>query len=687
MIGFYCRKSIVQKGLSEWEKRGVEVEKEHTKDEKLALKIARDHLAEDPDYYKDWDAKEKILFEPKAPAKKSFYVKSEQFFIDLMKADRQGPHRYIRKYMRGGKAVYVYKEPEGKARVMKESELTDVKRLAELEHEHARRMVDNIKEVHPQDLDDLRKLSDLGHKPATKHLKEHYAIDREAEKLEEAVVPRVVADQDPIDKKLKGAELKHAHQAIDAVVKAEIFDRLRSHASNPLSTNLARDGITQISIMRAVKRKDNIREMLQELHKQMTSVDAAHVGLTSSQVASGGGYGSNTYDVTVKRLERNSEFLPVGYHKAHSRKGRSGDPNFKPHGIREHERKMEEKAQKERERAARERVKLEREHGALLAKHGESADDMISYFGGTSTMAEKVNLMKGIDKFFGKDFKFKEFKNDVTRTAPGVEVKIGSGFISDLARGNTYVGVTFSFIEKSTGAHITTASREITKKSDGSIFWYNSVFRRPDNKYLAKHPGMAKGLYGGVEKFLKDVTKNYPAEAKKNTVIKIGAANDGFGNGYKGGLVWANHYFDFASANTAASWKSTWKTTIRGYASRLGWSDAQTREITTKIDGFKYPYEFVKMGIPLTKAQAEAATRRSLDFDFNQIIKRSKKKKQAAGASGEGTVDLGAVINVANSMGWSCINYVNRKTGRSKHLNEKRAVYYGHAEPTRRRTA
>lgn len=32
-------------------KIGIEVEKEHTDDEKVAEKIARDHLAEDPHYY------------------------------------------------------------------------------------------------------------------------------------------------------------------------------------------------------------------------------------------------------------------------------------------------------------------------------------------------------------------------------------------------------------------------------------------------------------------------------------------------------------------------------------------------------------------------------------------------------------------------------------------------------------
>jgi len=54
-------------GDEKWIEVGTEVEMEHTNDRKRARKIALDHLAEDPDYYKDWKRKEKILFQPRAP--------------------------------------------------------------------------------------------------------------------------------------------------------------------------------------------------------------------------------------------------------------------------------------------------------------------------------------------------------------------------------------------------------------------------------------------------------------------------------------------------------------------------------------------------------------------------------------------------------------------------------------------
>jgi len=49
-----------------WEDVGTKVEMEHTKNTAIARKIAQDHLQEDPDYYKDWKNKEKILFQKKA---------------------------------------------------------------------------------------------------------------------------------------------------------------------------------------------------------------------------------------------------------------------------------------------------------------------------------------------------------------------------------------------------------------------------------------------------------------------------------------------------------------------------------------------------------------------------------------------------------------------------------------------
>lgn len=61
---------------------GTSVEMEHTSDEKTARKIAMDHLDEDPDYYKDWNAKEKILFQPRAP--RSEKIKKAMGYIGPM---------------------------------------------------------------------------------------------------------------------------------------------------------------------------------------------------------------------------------------------------------------------------------------------------------------------------------------------------------------------------------------------------------------------------------------------------------------------------------------------------------------------------------------------------------------------------------------------------------------------------
>lgn len=54
-------------------KAGMRVEAEHTDNAATARKIALDHLDEDPDYYKDWKDKEKILFRRKAPNIKKAY--------------------------------------------------------------------------------------------------------------------------------------------------------------------------------------------------------------------------------------------------------------------------------------------------------------------------------------------------------------------------------------------------------------------------------------------------------------------------------------------------------------------------------------------------------------------------------------------------------------------------------------
>lgn len=47
--------------------KGMQVESEHTKIPEEQKKIAKDHLKESPNYYKDWNAKEKLLFKKEVP--------------------------------------------------------------------------------------------------------------------------------------------------------------------------------------------------------------------------------------------------------------------------------------------------------------------------------------------------------------------------------------------------------------------------------------------------------------------------------------------------------------------------------------------------------------------------------------------------------------------------------------------
>ena len=64
--------AVIQRQL----KKGTEVEQEHTKDRKVAAEIARDHLAELPDYYTELEKVEKNVKEEEeyyAPGPDSTY--------------------------------------------------------------------------------------------------------------------------------------------------------------------------------------------------------------------------------------------------------------------------------------------------------------------------------------------------------------------------------------------------------------------------------------------------------------------------------------------------------------------------------------------------------------------------------------------------------------------------------------
>lgn len=108
---------------------GIEVEFEHTNNKEIAEKIARDHLAEFPNYYSALLKMEKIL-EKEKPMKKAFIKIYDNIYIDLQKAKKMpiGTVSKGKKKVAEGKWVLVKpddnknKEDEDKKKVKSEKE-------------------------------------------------------------------------------------------------------------------------------------------------------------------------------------------------------------------------------------------------------------------------------------------------------------------------------------------------------------------------------------------------------------------------------------------------------------------------------------------------------------------------------------------------------------------------------------
>lgn len=84
---------------------GIKVEMEHTNNKLLAEKIARDHLSEFPDYYSNLKTMEDKM---KKPMKKSFMKIFDNLFVKMDKADKAGPHKYIKRMPKPTGKGYIY---------------------------------------------------------------------------------------------------------------------------------------------------------------------------------------------------------------------------------------------------------------------------------------------------------------------------------------------------------------------------------------------------------------------------------------------------------------------------------------------------------------------------------------------------------------------------------------------------
>ena len=612
----------------------------------------------------------------------SLYHRSEKFYLDLFKSRTV---KYLRKYKRGNKWIYIYKDSKGKHRPLHSEAVGHLESAAELGHAYATDLIRNARPYNEEKLALLREASDLGHGPAKEKLSS-MGIDRNQEKLEERLIPGLFKER-LFDTDL-GDRKEEAVTAIRRALDLKIFGYLSGHTRSEAYKKLNDAGINLQSVMGEISRRGSIHGMLIELERQMKKVDEAHGGISfaNSSANSAGGYGNLGYKAVISNLQNTRDLahadgprpalFPMGITGAELGQSSLSGYSETLNAAYEQEAKKT-RAAFEAERAAIEakrekRARLEAAERESYETHKVSVDSMSNYYGRVLDESQKKKMALNIEKFFGSDFKFDRFLQHL-QGHKDVEIMVGTGFFDGLLGGSGNLSVEFKFLTpdgslvKGSGA-----GRTITKYDDGSIGWKNGVFNRPSNQALSDYPGMATGLYGGVENFLREITKNWEGPAKENTVITIGtAANSGWGDGYKGGLVWAKHKFDWSDP----SYKDRWKNRYLTYESKMrssGLSEAKISAFKDAVNAAEYPYQFANIPIKLTKSEAEAFIGRSLDWDFNQIIKK------------KGSVGIGDLIIVDSRLSYGAKNYINKTTGRAGHLNDARKRQYEKVLPENR---
>lgn len=511
-------------------------------------------------------------------------IKSFGLFVtDLIKA---GPHKYIRKYMRGGKWVYVYHEAGHQPRQIPEEAVHHIKKLAELGDEHAKALHDSIEAHSEEKLKVLRQLADLNDQAAIDHLKS-LGIDRAAERLEEKLIPAQV-NKDESEMTLDEQRHNKAVETIKGAVDNKIYRHLAGHANSPYAARIA--SIPLQSVVDAVKSKKNIKAMLEELHKQMSRIDEAHRGLPQSQnqsAVSAGGYGSLAYNAAVASLESNG-ILPRGYSQVHRRGPERSVPEHVPfRGLRE---RQEREDRERQEREARERQEREeRERRELAEVEGSMAHYMSQISERPLSVPEIRRLHSTVKQIFGENLRKEHWPYDFSNN--GYTVKIKSMSFSERS-------IQFSFsVKDRNGAVVTERWQRTWSKQGGGVVDIH-------NDYLAVNPsarGADAPIGSLINKSQVELLRRFAPEKGQVTVY---AALD------VGGYNWANQGFSFEDSDIGGL-----RSAFGSFLARKGinLTEQELRQFTLPAhfaaftDGHLYEHN-AGSEIPLSKKQKEHRT-------------------------------------------------------------------------------
>lgn len=474
---------------------------------------------------------------------------SEKLYIDIIKATGTGgkQFKYIRKYRRGNRWVYVYRDPSHtRGHQVSEAAAEKLRQLAELGHPGAQ-----AEKLPSEKLDALRKLADLGHVQAKEHL-HSLGIDRISERIEETILPRhqwESGKSDHIDKKLDANTIAQIKIWIKETVNENVFQYLGGHRSSQFFQKLQSAGVNIDSIMSYVD-GSSLRELLTGLDNGLQEVDNAHASLdiSSSQntdVRNAGGYGNYAYQRTIKMLElsQSSELvagrLPHGYSEAHSRGGEMPSTKGMQEAVirRQREREDEER----RERAEREE-RLRREAAEM---EGSMAHHIGSLLGRGSEMS--ADQMREINNAFTNIFGRELTKEDWPWNFDehGVRVQVDR-----VSSGGSMVSFNLSAYDRDGRAITSGWTRTFSTDSNGKPNLYNNYLEVNASARNADVPISQLINFGSF-----DMMKNLAPETGSVTVSAALTV---------GGYRWATMGFKFKGTTQANEYRHNFKAFLMG---------------------------------------------------------------------------------------------------------------------------
>jgi ADP-ribose pyrophosphatase YjhB (NUDIX family) len=338
----------------------------------------------------------------------------KSFFIsDIFKART---HKYIRKYKRGDKWMYVYHEAENHGVPISEEHINHLKALAKQGHPEAKQLTDNIEAHDESVLTSLRALADNNHPEAIERLK-HLGINRKQERKEEALIPAQLG-KDTADKPLSEQEKNKAVEAFEAMM-VKAANHLQQHKDTPIGRAMsgiisgdAGFGPARAELTNKVKSSKNLRELIQNFHeaaKKLEEMQGSHTSQNSDVTRAGGTYGNMIYHGAMNKLV-SSNVIPQSYADVHKREAKATD--LKVVGMREHEAVIERQRQEQEERDRRE----------LAEVHGSMAHYMSTISDRSMEPAKVKELHSTFKSIFGKDLRKEDFPYDFS--AHGLKTRI-----------------------------------------------------------------------------------------------------------------------------------------------------------------------------------------------------------------------------------------------------------------------